>query len=336
MQTLALLLIGFSLFTAVILILGDILENLEFQPYPSRIAGFVLIICLASIQWLNLQAILDPAILVYSSLYIALLYCIAPSFYFYSRWLLIAELKLESWQLSHLAPLIIGLLIPFNWAVPLAFLIGSGYLLWLGKAVYLLRSQRSRFKLELIALALFFSIAISVVGLGFIWTIIDKSTFLIGYSILIGLAFCATTLTLLKFPSITTEIAETSQATYAESTLKNIDREKIIQQLNQKMQQEKLYTLETLSLAMLAEQLQLSSHQLSELINTEFYLGFSKYIRKYRIEAAKKLLLAEPKSSVLSIGLSVGFNTQSNFYTAFRDIEGMAPGQYRKQFNTIR
>jgi AraC-like DNA-binding protein len=39
----------------------------------------------------------------------------------------------------------------------------------------------------------------------------------------------------------------------------------------------------------------------------------------------------EPESSVLSIGLSVGFSTQSNFYTAFRDIVGLAPGQYRKQ-----
>lgn len=99
------------------------------------------------------------------------------------------------------------------------------------------------------------------------------------------------------------------------------------------MDQEKLYTHENLSLTLLAEQLNLTSHQLSELINTEYQQGFSKFIRQYRVEEAKKMLLAEPNASVLSISLSVGFSSQSNFYTAFRDISGVAPGQYRKKLN---
>jgi AraC-like DNA-binding protein len=96
------------------------------------------------------------------------------------------------------------------------------------------------------------------------------------------------------------------------------------------MQQDKLYILETLNLPLLAEQLELSQHQLSELINTQFQQSFSRYLREQRIQEAKRLLLAEPNASVLAIGLSVGFSTQSNFYAAFRDIVGMAPGQYRK------
>ena len=148
----------------------------------------------------------------------------------------------------------------------------------------------------------------------------------------LGLAFFATLLTLLCFPSITEDVVEATQAAYAESTLNNIDRTKTLTLLSTLMEQENLYTHENLSLSLLAEQLQLTSHQLSELINTEFKQSFSKYIRQYRIEEAKKMLLDEPDASILSIGLSVGFSTQSNFYTAFRDIAGMAPGQYRKQF----
>ena len=41
-------------------------------------------------------------------------------------------------------------------------------------------------------------------------------------------------------------------------------------------------------------------------------------------------LLAEPSASVLSVGLSVGFTSQSNFYEAFREIAGTTPGQFRK------
>jgi len=332
MQLIALLLIGFSLFTAVLLISGNLLQQFEAQQFSSKLAGFILVVCLGVIQWLNLQFILDPSLLVFSPLYIALLYCVAPCFYFYSRRLLTMQTKFNQWQILHALPLSICLFFPIEWMLPLAFLIGSGYLLWLARAVYLLRKQRQRFKLELLALAVFFSIAVSVILLGFIWPLVSNSSFIIGYSILVGLAFFAAILTLLSFPSITVDVAEAAQATYAESTLKNIDCNKKLVHLSQLMEQERLYIMENLSLSMLAEQLQLNSHQLSELINTEFKQGFSKYIRNHRIEAAKKLLLSEPTSSVLSIGLSVGFSTQSNFYTAFRDIVGMAPGQYRKQF----
>jgi AraC-like DNA-binding protein len=332
MQLIALLLIGFSVFTAILLISGNLLQQFEAQQFSSKLAGFILVVCLGVIQWLNLQFIIDPSLLVFSPFYIALLYCIAPCFYFYSRRLLTVQTQFSQWQILHTLPLSICLFFPIEWMLPLAFLIGSGYLLWLARAVYLLRKQRQRFKLELFALAVFFSIAVSVVLLGFIWPLISSSSFIIGYSILIGLAFFAVILTLLSFPSITVDVAEAAQATYAESTLKNIDCNKKLVHLSQLMEQEKLYIMENLSLSMLAEQLQLNSHQLSELINTEFKQGFSKYIRNHRIEAAKKLLLSEPSASVLSIGLSVGFSTQSNFYTAFRDIVGKAPGQYRKQF----
>lgn len=331
MHLIAQLLIGFSLFTAILLIIGNSIQQFELQQFSSKLAGFVLIICLAAIQWLNLTFILDPSIHIFSPVYIALLYCVAPSFYFYSRWILTAEVQFSQWQIIHVFPLFICWFIPTKVSLPLAFFIGSGYLLWLARAVYLLRNQRQRFKLELLALAVFFSIAVSVILLGFIWPLVTDSSFIVVYSILIGLSFFAAILTLLSFPTITVDVVEAAQAAYAETTLKNIDRKKVLEQLSQLMEQEKLYTHENLSLTLLAEQLQLNSHQLSELVNTEFQQGFSKYIRHYRIEAAKKLLLDEPASSVLSIGLSVGFSTQSNFYTAFRDIVGLAPGQYRKQ-----
>jgi AraC-like DNA-binding protein len=331
MQLIAQLLIGFSLFTAILLITGNLLQQSYPKQFSSKLAGFILVICLAVIQWLNLQFILSPSVLIFSPLYITLLYCIAPSFYFYSWRLLTADILFNRWQIFHAFPLFICWLFPKQLAIPLAFIIGSGYLLWLARAVYFLREQRQHFKQEILALAVFFTIAIGVIILGFIWPLVSETTFIISYSILIGLAFFSAALTLLSFPSITVDVAEAAQVAYAESTLKNVDRKKAVAHLSQLMEQEKLYTLEILSLSMLAEQLQLSSHQLSELINTEFHQGFSKYIRQYRIEAAKKLLLDEPESSVLSIGLSVGFSTQSNFYTAFRDIVGLAPGQYRKQ-----
>jgi AraC-like DNA-binding protein len=79
-----------------------------------------------------------------------------------------------------------------------------------------------------------------------------------------------------------------------------------------------------------AAQLGLSTHQLSELVNHELAMGFSQLLRKYRVAEAKRMLQDEPEVSVLAIGLSVGFASQSNFYTAFKEIEGVTPGGFRK------
>lgn len=330
MLIIALLFIGFSLGTAVLLIVGNMLQQQNALRCTSKVAGFLLLVGLAGIQSVHLGMLLHEFGSLHSSVYVALLYSIAPSFYFYSRQLLIADSRYQWRDVFHALPSLFCFAFSYQWALPTAFLIGSGYLLWLARAVYFLRAQRQRFRLELLALGTLFAIAIAVLVLGFIVPLLNELDFVIGYSVLIGLAFFAVTLTLLRFPSITSDVSEAVQAAYTESTLKNIDKPAVLAKLDSLMKQDKLYTLENLNLELLADQLALSQHQLSELINTEFQQGFSRYIRQYRIEEAKRLLLVEPNASVLSIGLSVGFNSQSNFYAAFRDIVGMPPAQYRK------
>lgn len=198
--------------------------------------------------------------------------------------------------------------------------------------MYSLRQQRQRFKQELVVLAIVCLLAIGIVLLGFIWPLLSKITFITGYSLLISLAFFITLFILIRFPTLSEDISEAVQIAYTISSLTHIDCQKVVANLATLMTEDKLYTHENLSLTNLANQLHLTSHQLSELINTEFQQGFSKYIRQHRVNAAKKLLLTEPNASVLSIGLSVGFSTQSNFYTAFRDITGLPPGKYRTTY----
>ncbi|MGZ0077646.1 helix-turn-helix domain-containing protein [Methylomonas sp. YC3] len=330
MQIAPLLCIGFSLGAALLLIVGNLLQRQESLRCVPRLAGFVLVTSLAVVQSLHVSWLLNRFDGVHSPLYLILLYGIAPSFYFYSRQLLIAEVNYRWADAWHAAPILCGWMLPYQLALPGAFLVGSGYLAWLAKIVYGLRGQRRRFRLELLALGTLFAIAVGVLLLGFIWPLLNQTDFISSYSILIGLAFFAVTLTLLRFPNITADVSEAVRAAYAGSTLNNVDRQAVLSKLDALMTQDKLYALETLNLGLLAEQLNLSQHQLSELINTEFQQGFSRYIREQRIAAAKKLLLAEPNASVLSIGMTVGFSTQSNFYAAFRDIVGVAPGQYRK------
>jgi len=83
-------------------------------------------------------------------------------------------------------------------------------------------------------------------------------------------------------------------------------------------------------LSSLAEQVGVSGHQLSEMVNTRLGVGFSKYVRDCRVEAAKALLVAAPSQSILSISMDTGFRSQSAFYAAFKEATGQSPGDYRK------
>jgi AraC-like DNA-binding protein len=74
----------------------------------------------------------------------------------------------------------------------------------------------------------------------------------------------------------------------------------------------------------------ISSHQLSELVNTRLGMGFARYVRECRVRAAKALLVSAPAQSILSISMDTGFRSQSAFYAAFKEVTGQSPGDYRK------
>ncbi len=329
-ENITILLIGFSIFGAALLAVTHLSCSEYEGGLLSRMAGLVLLLGLALLQFAHFEFLQGDDRFIYSQFYVALLFTVAPAFYFFSREVLNVDHTYHPALFFHATPLIIGLFLPRSFALPFAFFIGTGYVLWLAKIVYSLREQRQRFKLELFALSAMFMVALMVLLLGIVLPLVSDSLFYTTYALLIGLSFIVVVLTVIRFPSIRSDVNEAVQAAYSTSTLKNVDSNALKLKLRQLMEVDKLYTQETLSLSLLAEQMDISTHQLSELINTRFSKSFSQLVREYRITEAKRMLVDEPKSSVLSIGLSTGFTSQSNFYTAFRDITGMAPGSYRK------
>ena len=214
--------------------------------------------------------------------------------------------------------------------MPTAFLVGAGYLGLLARDLYALRRERANFQREMILLGAVFLIAIAVSVLGFVPSLLPGKTFFAIYAIAIGIAFLLVQTALGFRPALSVELGESAQRTYATSTLNNVDAAGALTKLESLMQLDRLFTDSELSLARLAEQLNLSTHQTSELLNVRLGKSFARYLRERRVGAAKTMLVDEPSASVLSVGLSIGFTSQSNFYEAFREIEGMTPGQFRK------
>lgn len=125
--------------------------------------------------------------------------------------------------------------------------------------------------------------------------------------------------------------SETRKAHYEKSRITGLDVNVIFNRLTELMRDEKVFADEELSLRDLAGELGISPHQLSEILNERLKKNFNTFINEYRIEEAKKMLIEESRRSILSIGIAVGFNSNTTFCTVFSKIEGISPSQYRKQ-----
>ncbi len=294
--------------------------------------GWLLLFALGALQVLHFAWLQWDADWVHTPLYSVLLFSVAPAFYLFSQPLLLpkADAGLHAVRYLHALPVLVAAWLPWHLALPLAFSMGAVYLVWLARSLYRLRTQRAGYRVEMALLGGVFVIAVVVALLGQFHTLLPGKLFFALYASSIGMAFFLVQITLELRPALPEEVRQTVQASYTSTTLNNVDCEAALNQLNLLMQGERLYADADLSLPRLSERLGLSTHQLSELINTRLGKGFSRYLREQRVDAAKAMLCTEPSASVLSVGLSSGFTSQSNFYEAFREIEGMTPGQYRK------
>ncbi|MCP5049084.1 MAG: helix-turn-helix domain-containing protein [bacterium] len=109
--------------------------------------------------------------------------------------------------------------------------------------------------------------------------------------------------------------------------------EECIKKINYRMEVEKDYRDETISLQSLAEKLSIHPHQLSQILNETLDRNFFDFINYHRIEEAKRILASPGKSQykITSLSYDVGFNTPTVFYKAFKKYTGMTPRQYKKE-----
>jgi AraC-like DNA-binding protein len=100
--------------------------------------------------------------------------------------------------------------------------------------------------------------------------------------------------------------------------------------LNNLMLTEKFFLNNELSLPDLAEELALSTHDLSYLLNEVIGISFFQYINTCRVEEAKRLMISDEYKhlNILGIAYSAGFNSKTTFNTAFKKQTGLSPSQY--------
>lgn len=106
----------------------------------------------------------------------------------------------------------------------------------------------------------------------------------------------------------------------------------IKEKLTMAMNNEKPYLNSDLSLPQLSSMLNVSTHNLSHVINNYYNQNFFQFINHHRLEEAKRLLTDKKNSqfTIEAIGYSAGFNSKTVFNTSFKKYVGMTPTAYKE------
>lgn len=137
-----------------------------------------------------------------------------------------------------------------------------------------------------------------------------------------------------KQPLIFSYNSQKHKPKYEKTLLADNFIERTKQRLLSLIETNKPYLKRDLKIQDLAEMLQISSHQLSQVINKEFGQVFTDFVNTYRIEDAKNKL-SDPvygKDKILKIALESGFNNKTSFNNTFKKITGITPTAYREKY----
>jgi len=107
-----------------------------------------------------------------------------------------------------------------------------------------------------------------------------------------------------------------------------------IDSFNRMFRDGKLYREAGLTIAMLAKKLNLPEYRLRAFIHKQLgFRNFNAMLHQYRVEDASAALAdkANQNVPVLTIALTVGYQSITPFNNAFRQITGVTPSEYRKR-----
>ncbi len=121
---------------------------------------------------------------------------------------------------------------------------------------------------------------------------------------------------------------------YRGSSLTNEKAEQLRNQLELYLEEKKPYLVADITLADMADYLEIPSNHLSQVINEKLGFSFFDLINTYRINEAKRRLQddAYRADKLLKIAYDCGFSNKVSFNNYFKKLTGVTPSDYRKKY----
>jgi AraC-like DNA-binding protein len=122
---------------------------------------------------------------------------------------------------------------------------------------------------------------------------------------------------------------------YQRSGLKNKDVSDLVNKIRKYMVIEKPFLDRELTIYDLSNQLKISKHTLSEVINEHLGMNFYNLVNEYRIKEVKERMISDDyrQLTILAIAYDSGFNSKSSFNTIFKEKTGQTPSEYLAALN---
>ncbi|PUA26668.1 MAG: DNA-binding protein [Cellvibrio sp. 79] len=97
--------------------------------------------------------------------------------------------------------------------------------------------------------------------------------------------------------------------------------------------EDKLYLESNINLERFAEQISLKPRDVSAILKMHYQSNFFEFINRYRVEEAKRLLVAPEfkDETILEIIYKSGFNSPSAFHRFFKRMVGITPTEFRQR-----
>ena len=105
--------------------------------------------------------------------------------------------------------------------------------------------------------------------------------------------------------------------------------------LEQYMRESKPYLQHDLKQSDVAQALEVTIHELSQVLNQNLNTTFRDYLNKFRIdEFIQKMKVADlSKFTIMAIAEQCGFQSKSSFYRSFNKVTGKTPAEFFKELN---
>lgn len=119
---------------------------------------------------------------------------------------------------------------------------------------------------------------------------------------------------------------------YKKSTLSPEIKATILDRIEEVLVKQQFYKRDDASLTSLADELGVTTHHLSQVLNESLMISFQDLIARYRVREACRLLRDESHAQVKieNVANLVGYNSKSAFNTAFKKRTGLTPSEYRE------
>jgi AraC-like DNA-binding protein len=115
--------------------------------------------------------------------------------------------------------------------------------------------------------------------------------------------------------------------------IKHRKYEKIYNLIVEYFENKQPYLRPNFTLANMANDLNINTAYLSEVISIKKNTNFNNFVNFYRVNKVKEMIRNNPQYTLQYIYLSSGFSSQSSFNRVFKLQEGITPSEYASKIN---